>query len=71
VADGGKNGTETGAEDNSGKGGGESTLTVLVAMGANAGIAVLKLVAGIFTGSAAMFAEAAHSIATPSPRCCC
>jgi divalent metal cation (Fe/Co/Zn/Cd) transporter len=45
------------------KGGGESTLTVLVAMGANAGIGVLKLVAGIFTGSAAMYAEAAHSVA--------
>jgi cation diffusion facilitator family transporter len=45
------------------KGGGESTLTVLVAMGANAGIGVLKLIAGIFTGSAAMFAEAAHSFA--------
>ena len=52
-----------GAEDNSDNGGGESTLTVLVAMGANAGIAVMKLVAGMFTGSAAMFAEAAHSIA--------
>ena len=49
--------------EDSGKGGGESTLTVLVAMGANAGIAVLKFVAGLFTGSAAMFAEAAHSIA--------
>jgi cation diffusion facilitator family transporter len=45
------------------KGGGESTLTVLVAMGANAGIGVLKLIAGFFTGSAAMFAEAAHSFA--------
>jgi cation diffusion facilitator family transporter len=45
------------------KGGGESTLTVLVAMAANAGIGVLKLVAGLFTGSAAMFAEAAHSVA--------
>jgi cation diffusion facilitator family transporter len=43
--------------------GGESTLTVLVALGANAGIAVLKLVAGVLTGSAAMFAEAAHSVA--------
>jgi cation diffusion facilitator family transporter len=43
--------------------GGESTLTVLVATGANAGVAVLKLVAAIFTGSAAMFAETAHSIA--------
>jgi cation diffusion facilitator family transporter len=45
------------------KSGGESTLTVLVALGANAGIGVLKLVAGVLTGSAAMFAEAAHSVA--------
>ena len=32
-------------------------------MGANAGIGVMKLVAAIFTGSAAMYAEAAHSVA--------
>ena len=50
-------------EKDAGTGGGESTLTVLVAMAANAGIGVLKLVAGLFTGSAAMFAEAAHSVA--------
>ena len=50
-------------DDGSEKGGGESTLTVLVAMGANAGIAVMKLIAGLFTGSAAMLAEAAHSVA--------
>ena len=50
-------------EQDAGKGGGESTLTVLVAMGANAGIGVLKLVAALFTGSAAMYAEAAHSVA--------
>lgn len=43
--------------------GGESTLTVLVATGANALIAVLKFVAGVLTGSAAMLAEAAHSVA--------
>ena len=41
----------------------ESTLTVLVALGANFAIAVLKMVAGVITGSAAMLAEAAHSIA--------
>lgn len=41
----------------------ESTLTVLVALAANALIGVLKLVAGILTGSAAMLAEAAHSVA--------
>ena len=45
------------------KQGGESTLTVLVALGANAAIGVLKFVAGLLTGSAAMFAEAAHSVA--------
>lgn len=45
------------------KEGGESTLTVLVALGANALIGVLKLVAGLLTGSAAMLAEAAHSAA--------
>lgn len=41
----------------------ESTLTVLVALAANFLIAVLKLVAGVITGSAAMLAEAAHSVA--------
>jgi cation diffusion facilitator family transporter len=44
-------------------GGGESTLTVVVALAANASIAVMKAVAGLLTGSAAMLAEAAHSIA--------
>ena len=44
-------------------GGGESTLTVIVAMAANAGIGVMKLVAGLLTGSAAMLSEAAHSVA--------
>lgn len=41
----------------------ESTLTVLVALGANFLIAVLKLIAGLITGSAAMLAEAGHSVA--------
>jgi cation diffusion facilitator family transporter len=41
----------------------ESTLTVLVALGANLMIAILKLIAGLITGSAAMLAEAAHSVA--------
>jgi cation diffusion facilitator family transporter len=36
---------------------------VLVALGANLGIAILKLVAGLLTGSAAMLAESAHSLA--------
>jgi Co/Zn/Cd efflux system component len=44
-------------------GGGESTLTVVVALAANASIAVMKAVAGLLTGSAAMLAEAAHSVA--------
>lgn len=41
----------------------ESALTVLVALGANFLIAVLKLIAGLITGSAAMLAEAGHSVA--------
>jgi len=39
----------------------ESTLTVLVALGANALIAVAKTVAAVLTGAASMLAEAAHS----------
>jgi cation diffusion facilitator family transporter len=42
---------------------GESRLTVLVALAANALIALAKLLAGLGSGSAAMLAEAAHSIA--------
>jgi cation diffusion facilitator family transporter len=42
---------------------GESLLTVLLALSANAAIAVAKLVAGLLTGSAAMLSEAAHSAA--------
>jgi cation diffusion facilitator family transporter len=37
--------------------------TVLLAGGANLAIAVAKLVAGFLTGSAAMLAEGAHSVA--------
>jgi cation diffusion facilitator family transporter len=37
--------------------------TVLVALAANASIAVAKLVAGLVSGSAAMLAETAHSVA--------
>jgi divalent metal cation (Fe/Co/Zn/Cd) transporter len=44
-------------------GGQESTLTVVVAMAANASIAVTKAIAGVLTGSAAMLVEAAHSVA--------
>lgn len=42
---------------------GESTATVLVAAGANLGIAAAKLVAGLLSGSSAMLSEAAHSVA--------
>jgi cation diffusion facilitator family transporter len=41
----------------------ESRKTVLVALSANAGIAVAKLVAGLAGGSSAMLAEGAHSVA--------
>jgi cation diffusion facilitator family transporter len=41
----------------------DSRKTVLVALGANLGIAVIKLAAGLIGGSSAMLAEAAHSIA--------
>ncbi len=43
--------------------GGESTTTVLLALAVNFAIAVLKAIAGVITGSAAMMAEAAHSVA--------
>jgi cation diffusion facilitator family transporter len=43
--------------------GGESTLTVLVALGVNLGIAVLKAIAGLITGSPSLLAEAGHSVA--------
>jgi cation diffusion facilitator family transporter len=42
---------------------GESRITILYALAANVLLAVAKLVAGLFTGSAALLAEAAHSIA--------
>ena len=42
---------------------GESTLTVVLAGVVNLAIGVLKLIAGLVTGSAAMLAEAGHSVA--------
>lgn len=42
-------------------GGGGSSFTVLLALVANAGVGVLKLGAGLLTGSGALLSEAAHS----------
>ena len=42
---------------------GESRITILYALAANVLLAVAKLVAGLFSGSAALLAEAAHSAA--------
>ena len=44
-------------------GGGETKRTVLIAGAANLVVAVIKAVAGVLTGSSAMLAEAAHSVA--------
>ncbi|MFI0352043.1 cation diffusion facilitator family transporter [Actinomadura sp. 9N407] len=41
----------------------ESRLTVALALAANLGIAIAKIVAAVLTGSASMAAEAAHSVA--------
>jgi cation diffusion facilitator family transporter len=41
---------------------GESTFTVLLALGANFGVGVLKLLAGLISGSGALLSEAAHSV---------
>jgi cation diffusion facilitator family transporter len=44
----------------------ESTLTVLLALLANLGVAVVKLLAGLITGSGALLSEAAHSFGDTS-----
>ena len=41
----------------------DSTRTVLVALGADLGVALAKVGAAVFTGSSALAAEAAHSLA--------
>lgn len=43
------------------EGGGERSVTVLLALGANLAVGVLKLIAGLITGSGALLSEAAHS----------
>jgi cation diffusion facilitator family transporter len=48
--------------EQSGAGEKESTVTVLLALGANVGVGILKLVAGLLTGSSALLSEAAHSV---------
>lgn len=40
----------------------EGTFTVLLALGANLGVAVLKLIAGLVSGSGALLSESAHSL---------
>jgi cation diffusion facilitator family transporter len=47
----------------SGASGGETKRTVLVAGAANLIVAVIKAIAGVLTGSSAMLAESAHSVA--------
>jgi cation diffusion facilitator family transporter len=54
---------ETAKADAKGGSGGESTGTVLLALGANLAIAIAKGVAAVITGSASMAAETAHSFA--------
>jgi divalent metal cation (Fe/Co/Zn/Cd) transporter len=43
--------------------GGDTTRTILVALGAGVGVALAKVVAAVVTGSPALAAEAAHSLA--------
>lgn len=47
-------------------GGGESVRTILIALAANVVIAIAKLITGLVSGSTAMLAEAAHSLADAS-----
>ncbi len=51
------------SSDDDGPGREASTGTVLLALAANLGIGIAKLVGGLVSGSAAMLAEAAHSAA--------
>ncbi|MHA0289074.1 cation diffusion facilitator family transporter [Mycobacterium sp. C3-094] len=60
VSDSGSDRAATDADPDSPKGG-ESTLTVIVALAANFAVAVAKTVAAVISGSASMTAEATHS----------
>lgn len=55
-------GSPDGADGEPGKKGGERSITVLLALGANIAVGALKLAAGLITGSAALLSEAAHSV---------
>lgn len=48
--------------DGAESGGGEGTFTVLLALAANLAVGVLKLAAGLISGSGALLSEAAHSV---------
>jgi cation diffusion facilitator family transporter len=48
------------------EGGEESTLTVVLALLANAGVGIMKLAAGLLSGSGALLSEAAHSFGDTS-----
>ena len=52
---------DPGANAESGAGGGESTLTVVIALFANLAIAIAKTIVALITGSASMLAESSHS----------
>jgi cation diffusion facilitator family transporter len=50
------------SDDQAGQSGeSESSLTVLLALAANLGVGILKLIAGLISGSSALLSEAAHS----------
>src|SRR6476660_995788 len=50
------------AESGADSGQDEGIFTVLLALGANIGVGVLKLIAGLVSGSSALLSEAAHSV---------
>ncbi|UQX87329.1 cation diffusion facilitator family transporter [Jatrophihabitans telluris] len=67
AARGAADGAARGAADRAADGaGGESNATVLLALAANLGVGLLKLVAGLLSGSGALLSEAAHSVGDSS-----